>query len=50
MWTPNLLLGILTIYILWSANKEKNLGLIDWFLKTIQLLISHLPFVGGGRS
>ena len=49
MWTPNLLLGILTIYILWSANKEKNLGLIDWFLKTIQLLISHLPFVGGGR-
>ncbi|MEA3546669.1 MAG: LptF/LptG family permease [Thermodesulfobacteriota bacterium] len=50
MWTPNLLLGILTFYILWSADKEKSLGLIDWFLETLQRLISHLPFLGGGRS
>lgn len=50
MWTPNLLLGILTFYILWSADKEKSLGLIDWFLETLQRFISHLPFLGGGRS
>ncbi len=49
MWTPNLLLGMLTFYILWSADKEKNLGLIDWFLKTLHWLVSHLPFLGGGR-
>ena len=49
MWTPNLLLGMLTFYILWSANKEKSLGLIDWVLKTLQRLVSHLPFVGGGN-
>jgi lipopolysaccharide export system permease protein len=35
MWTPNLLFGVLTLYILRFANRESTISLIDFFLRVI---------------
>ncbi|MFH1217152.1 MAG: LPS export ABC transporter permease LptF [Pseudomonadota bacterium] len=43
MWTPNLLFGILTIYILRFASRESTLSIIDFLLNTIDRIQSLLP-------
>ncbi|MBI4792531.1 MAG: LptF/LptG family permease [Deltaproteobacteria bacterium] len=42
MWTPNLIFGVLTLYILRFANLESTSSLIDFFLKIIAAMQSLL--------
>ncbi|MBI5558571.1 MAG: LptF/LptG family permease [Deltaproteobacteria bacterium] len=35
MWTPNLLFGLFTLYVLRFANRESTINLIDFMLKTM---------------
>ncbi len=43
MWTPNILFGILTIYILRFAGRESTISIIDFLLHTIDRVQSSLP-------
>jgi len=43
MWLPNIIFGVVTLYILRFANRESTLSLIDFFLRIIHSMQSILP-------
>lgn len=47
MWTPNLLFGGLTLFLLRSAAREKQGRFVEYVLDCWRRLWAHLPFTGG---
>jgi lipopolysaccharide export system permease protein len=50
MWIPNLIFGVLTLYILRFANLESTISLIDFFLRIIHRMQSILPRPGKKKN
>lgn len=50
MWLPNIIFGVVTLYILRFANRESTLNLIDFFLRIIHHLQDILPRPGKKKN
>ncbi|MBU4261512.1 MAG: LptF/LptG family permease [Proteobacteria bacterium] len=50
MWLPNIIFGVVTLYILRFANRESTLHLIDFFIRIIHLMQSILPGPGKKKN